>query len=330
MSRHELLMQILGGLFDNIVVEQKEGSKGGKSEDYTIKVVNEEAVDKAMDALGGMCLEVARDIWEDLDSAEDSLSDVAEELRFEEMNTGPDSLSLAVPGDTDAGVEDETAVAPEAELSMEGMLGADEFNLDDIFEGMSDHLDSVKNQKGDGHMPFDENLGDMPLEDEGEDVVDGDDDYQDLEMGMDDAGMGTSDAEDSEMGDDEFGGNGDNGDFGDNGDVDMDMEPEMGDGLGMDDMDDMGMEGGEEDDLFDFDLDLGMGDDDEMEGLGHGLGKSYSMESDDDDKDDKDDDKKDKKDDDDDDKDDDDDDKDDDLPDFLKKGKKDKKDKKDD
>lgn len=282
-----------------------------------LNLVDESAAKAARESLSQALLEMARDIWTQLDAAEDSLKEVSDEIRFEELNTDPSSLSMTVgPGETeDADVVDfQASQAPEAPAfeSIENLLGSDDFNFEDIFENM-DHLD---NKEAD--MPFDEDLGDTPTRGgmgydprnsgvssrvvAGEEDPEGEFDDLDPEMGMD---------------------NGD--DLGmDNGDELGDMDP-MGDyedGEG-----DMGYDGeGEpEDDLSGFDFDLALGDEDldlgdeeeAEEGYGHyeGYGdpKSYRMEAEGDD----DDDDKEKDDDDDDDDDGDDDDK----PAFLKKGK---------
>jgi hypothetical protein len=333
-----------------------------------LKRVDETAIKAAHESISQAILEMSRDIWTQLDAAEDSLREVSDEIRFEELNTDPSSLSMTTGGSAtsdEADVDPAVAgqqMAPEVPAfeSISDLLGADDFDFEGIFENM-DHLD---NKEAD--MPFDENLGgrmrEMPGDSpptaggmgydprnsgissmvkagagEEEYPVGGEDEYSDLEMGMDDGNgdMGMDNGNGDEMGMDN--GNGDMGmDDYDNGD---EMGMDNGNGNG----DDMGFEE-PGDDLggFDFSLDL---DDDELsldgeeaeegyghyEGYGEGEGRSYRMEAkgDDDDDDgkpdflkkkgdkkkDKDDDDKDKDDDDDKDKDDDDDGK----PDFLKK-----------
>ena len=275
-------------------------------------VANEAASKKARESLHEMVLETARDLWDQLEAAEDSLSSVAEEIRFEELNTDPSSttsdVAHAAIGAEDAAAVDappagaEAAPALESAKSIQELLGSDDLNLDDIFENM-DHLDSHENVSAPAgpDMPFDEMMGDahmMDSEDEGE-VQDGDQDYDDLMIGMGDEGeMGDEGAAFDNGGSDEM-------DY-ENGAADDMGDPEAnGDEFGGD----MGDEPPMDDNGFDFDLDLEdpMGDDEEMDEMG---GHSMRMESKGDDDDDKDDDKKD-----DDDKDDDDDDK----PAFLKK-----------
>ena len=316
MARYQNLMsEILDSIFQGYTME------GGK-----LTVVNEEAAKQATDSLHKLVLEKSRDLWDQLEAAEGSLAGVAEEIRFEELATDPSSVSTAV---THAAGEEADAVdaapaemdaapALESAENLSDLLGADDLNFDDIFKTeVSENMDHLDRDNVDGYdenvtNAFDENMGDMSYEDEGEkDVTDGDEDYDDLMVGMDDAGMGSPDAEMGAMDD------GDYEDDKENGDPEMgDMEngdPEMGDELdGAPNGDDMG---------FDFDLDLEAGDGeeddmDEMGGMMHdGMGghgaKSMRMESED--KDEDDDDKKDG---------DDDDDDDDDKPAFLK-GKKD-------
>lgn len=300
MSRYQNLMtEILDSIFEGYTVDGK-----GK-----LKVVNEDAAKVASEKLHTLVLEKSRDLWDQLEAAEDSLSGVAEEISFEELNADPSSMSTTVthdPAPKSAAPQEEGGEQMESAQNISELLGSDDFDLSDVFENM-DHLDSVHNQRGDGRMPFDEMGGDMSYEDEGSDVEDGDEEYDDLMIGMDDNGMGSPDSSDGL----------DDGDYEDgmddmNGDSDMDMGDES-------DLD-MGDENGGDDMGFDFELDLegdvddldGVDDEDEMEGMGHG-DKSYRMESEGDDDDDDDDDKDDDKD------DDDDDDDDDDKPAFLKK-----------
>ena len=313
MSRYSNQMtEILDAIFEAYTVD-------GNNK---LVVKNESASDKAKGLLHDLVLEKARDMWDRLEAAQDSLSGVAEEIRFEEMTTDPSSMSNSITHEPPA--EEDPAAAAAAELegspalesaSISELLSPNDLNFDDIFENM-DHLDAHQNTNvpAGPDMPFDENMGGMNMDappsmspstslmaDEG------DDDFQDLEVGM----GGEMDDMDSEvdpgMGDDEFGGD------------EMGADPMGDDGMGDDPMaggDEMGMDDGG----FDFDLDIddgmddmegGMGDEfadeePEVEGMGHN-DMSYRMES-------KGDDDKDDDDDDDDDKDDDD------KPAFLKKG----------
>jgi len=252
----------------------------GYSYDGELKVVNENAARKAASSLHKLVLEKSRDLWDQLEAAEGSLADVAEEISFEELNTDPSSM------DTSTGAAPEAAPAAAEEPTLESILGAEgELDLSSIFEMDGEYV--------------------MDAEGDHEEMVDGDQDYEDLEMGMDDAAMGSSDMEGDELsldgdqfGDqqmDDMGQQGDQlGDMGQQGD-------QFGDQFGDQQMDDemeldMDSEGG-----FDFDLDL-EGEDPEAE-MEEGFGKAYRMESkdeddkdeDDKDEDDKDDDKDDKK-----------------------------------
>jgi len=310
MSRYNKMMtEVLENIFEGYTLDDN-----GK-----LVVSNEGATEKAQESLHQLVLEVSRELWDRLEAADDSLASVAEEIRFEELNTDPSSMSGAItqsaPAEDAAAVDAPAEPALESADSISELLSADDLNLDDIFENM-DHMDNHQNTPAPAgpDMPFDEMTGGMGTgsiasgvgyEDEGGDVEDGDDDYDALSMAMGDDEMGGEpemDGDYDDMGEPEMGGDYD----------EMGGEPEMGD-----DYDDMGGDEG-----FDFDLDLedpemggdlAVGDEEEIdaeEGMGH-QDKSYRMESKGDDDSDDDDDK------DDDDKDDDDDD--DDKPDFLKK-----------
>ena len=291
MKKYEKLMSdILDSIFE------------GYSYDGELKVINEKAARKAAGSLHKLVLEKSRDLWDQLEAAEGSLADVAEEISFEELNTDPSSM------DTSTGSA--PAAAPVEAPAADAGLGIEEPTLESILGSESDiDFDSIFEMHGDV----------MDAEGDSSQMVDGDQDYEDLEMGMDDAAMGSPDMEGDQLdggqqGDqfgDQFGGQqGDQmGDqFGDqqmDDEFGMEMGGQQGDQMGgqldgqqLDGEIDLDSEGG-----FDFDLDLeGEDPDAEME---EGFGKAYRMESDDKDADDKDGDKdKDDDDDDDDDKDD--------------------------
>lgn len=271
MSRHTKKMTaVLNAVFEAYNVD---GS--GK-----LVVVNEAASKVASEKLHELVLEKARELWDQLEAAEDSLASVAEEIRFEELNTDPSGTSGAVThaavapedaaaADAQAPADAEAATALESAESISDLLSADDLNLDEIFENL-DHLDNHQNVSAPAgpDMPFDEMQGHM-MDDEGDDVVDGDEDYDNLQIGMGDDGMG-DDAASLDNGDGEF--DAENG-------AEMDMgDPDNGDDMGMDDMDNGDDMGG-----FDFELDLEAPEDtDEMmggydEGMGHG-DKSFRME----------------------------------------------------
>jgi hypothetical protein len=329
MSRYSKKMtEIIDSIFEGYTLNAK-----GK-----LVIKNESASKKAVESLHTLVLEKSRDLWDQLEAAEGSLADVAEEIRFEEMNTDPSSMSGAVTHAAAATDEDAAAVdaaptgldqasALESAQSIGDLLGSADLNLDDIFEdNFGDdnpmrHLDGdIQTNAPEGpSLPFDEDGGTPPTAggmgydprnsgvssqvvagEEGDEMDDGGD-YDELSVGMGDEG-GDMGMDDMGMGDE----------FGDEG-GDVGMSDEFGDEGGMDDMGDENGDMG-----FDFDLDLdgdfgdengdlGLGDEGEEEyeeGMGH-QDKSYRMEGKGDD-----------------DKDDDDDD-DDDKPAFLKKGKKD-------
>ena len=323
MSRYQKLMtEILDRIFE-----------GYTFTDGKLKVINERAAKKAAGSLHKLVLEKSRDLWDQLEAAEGSLADVAEEISFEELNSDSSSVDMS-----QGGVATQQAAAPEegqaeamAEPTLEGILGAaDEMDFDSIFEmGMGQQssmgVDPGMTRTSEPTM-MDE------YGDEKEEVVDGDEDYSDLEMGMDDNGMGSSDME-GQQGDQ----------FGDQQQDDDMMGGQQGDQFGDQQMDDMGMQDGQQDDMmggqqdgeldldmggqqdgemdmeggFDFDLDLDGMDSEEDPEMDEMMGKPYRMEGkgdkelpwekkdkdDDDDDDDDEDDKKDKKDDDKDDKD---------------------------
>jgi hypothetical protein len=270
MSRYNKMMtEVLDSIFEGYTLDSKSGK---------LVVTNEAASKKAQESLHSLVLEKARELWDQLEAAEDSLSSVAEEIRFEEMNTDPSSMSGAIsqsaaPEDTaapaapDAGLGLDAAPALESAGSISELLSTDDLNLDDIFENM-DQLDNHQNTsvpRG-PDMPFDEMTGGMSagnigggmgMEAEG-DIQDGDEDFDTLSMGMGDEGDEMGDPMGGEMG-------------GDIGGDDMMGDPEMGGDMGGDGMDDMGG--------FDFDLDL---DDPEMGGdlaMGDdGMGDEMGME----------------------------------------------------
>ncbi len=249
-------------------------------------VTNEAAAKNASEKLHDMVLEKARDLWDQLEAAEDSLSSVAEEIRFEELNTDPSGTSGVVthaavaPEDADAAdaapADLEAATALESAESISDLLSADDLDLNGIFENL-DHLDNHQNTGAPAgpDMPFDEMSGDMRMMDSEDDVQDGDEDYDALQIGMGDEGDMGDDAAAMDGGD-EFGAEDDL--EGDMGDPDMNGDDEFGGDMngGMDDEmngDDMGG--------FDFDLDLDdpMGDEEDMDEMGGMMhDKSMRME----------------------------------------------------
>ena len=247
-----------------------------------LTLVNEGAAKQASDKLHMLVLEKSRELWDMFESSDDSLSHLADEIDFEEGEADPSSI------DDGADID----VSESADIS--SLLGANDFDMKSIFEMSED-------------------------EDE---MVDGDEDFEDLQLGMDDSGMGagdleSSDLDDTEDGDEELDGLEDDDMEGDL-DLEMELDFDADEEMGMED--ELGMGGGLEGDLdADIDMDLEMGDDldadadldlemdDDMEGddsfdfdldFGDDEGDLDTTESkdDDDDDDDKDDDKEDDKD----------------------------------
>lgn len=230
--------------------------------DGGLKVVNEDAAKQASSALSKIVLEQARDWWGQLEAAEESLANVADEISFEEMNADPSSQQM------DHGSHSADDEAPEMqaqgqeEMAMESadlknLLGSEDFDLSSIFE--MDHMDDE----------------DAMMDDDADgEVVDGDENMDDLKLGMDSMSGEGEDGDDADM-----------RDLGDEGGMDDD---ESGGETDMDSLDpeadpEMGEYGDEEE--FDFDLGsddegLDLGDDDE-EDMDEMRGRHHAMESDD-------------------------------------------------
>ncbi len=246
MSRYnKIIKDILDGIMEGYTLD-----------DGKLKVVNEAATKAADAALHRLVLEKSRDLWDQLEAAEDSLTDVAEEISFEELNADPSSVDMTMSvGGNEPATPEVDAAAMGAEPTLENLLGSDDFDLTSVFEVM----DAQEPPPAAGHRDEPTMMEEPGDED---DVVDGDEDFSDLEVGMDDNDMGSSDME----GDEFDNGNGD--EFGDpemNGDgMDIDNGDEFGDGMDMEPEGGMDMDNGDE---FDFDLDLGSEDDmDDLEG----------------------------------------------------------------
>ena len=229
MSRYnKLIKEILDGIFEGYALE-----------DGKLKVVNESAAKSADSALHKLVLEKSRDLWDVLESSTESLADVAEEISFEELNLDPSSKDMHIAASVGSGAEEEVAAQQQMqEPTLESLLGAEDFDLDGIFEVMGLH--DGKNIPAPMKPPIKEQPGDE------EDVIDGDEDFADLEGGDDDAGMGGPDlgGDEEEMDPEMEPGMEPEGEMG--------MEPE-GDEMGMD----LEPEGGEGGMSFDFDLELG-------------------------------------------------------------------------
>lgn len=217
-----------------------------------LKVLDEAEAKKARAALRKLVLEKSRTYWDMLESAEGSLANLRDEISFEEMNADPSRMTTqpgAVRGG-DAAVA--SAGADAAGMGVGDVLGeGEDFDLGRIFE-----MAPVMDAEGQ------------------DDVVDGDEDFENLSIGQDNAGMGGDDMSADEGDMDNLDRNLSMDNLGDEpmDNMDGDNMDNMGDSnLPMDNMasDDMGdemsinPEGDDED--FDFDF---MGDESNMDNLG--------------------------------------------------------------
>jgi len=222
-----------------------------------LKVLDEGEAKKAVDALSKMILEKSRQYWDMLESAEGSLANLRDQISFEELNADPSRLVTDAPmGDAVSATGDAAAAAAGAPADMNSLLGeAEDFDLGSIFE-----MNMQPTQMRGGQM--------MDAEGQ-EDVVDGDQDFQDMRIGADDAGMGgdtmSGDEGDLDNLDGDMVASDDMGDMGDEG-----FDPMATDDMGGDELASDGMGGDEvslnpEDSDFDFDLfsdeEVSMGDD---------------------------------------------------------------------
>lgn len=231
-----------------------------------MKILDEDAMNEADQMINTMIVEKARDWWAKLESAEDSLADMSDEISFADLNGDASHIGSPAMGiDTDDG---------QAPASLESMLEGTDFDLDSIFEAADEDEDDEDIDEG------------MHYED-GEDEFgpeDGDDQFDDLMRGDDDDGLGDDGVDgDLDMGDD-MDAIGGEGDFG--------ADDGMGDDLGGDfDFAFLDDEGGEDE----FGADDGTGDEfgAEDEFGDDGTGETF-RESDDEDEDAKDDEEADK------------------------------------
>lgn len=145
-------------------------------EDGNLKVINESEQKKANDAINKLVMEKIKDRWEKLEEADDSLNSIRDEIDFSELNAGDDSIGdVRVPHSGGEDIEDD--------MSDEEMPAFESFDFNNIFEDEDE-------EEGD-------ELGD-----------DGDENFSDLQSGMDDNDMGGddlhSDPEIEDFGDDEL------------------------------------------------------------------------------------------------------------------------------
>jgi hypothetical protein len=113
-------------------------------------IIDEVAHDEASDLLSQLVVETARDWWSQLESSENSLANMADEISFAEMNTDPSHISTPA-----------LNIAAD-EPTIESMLEDEDFDLDEMLE-----------MDGDDFGP-----------------ADGDDEFDDLMSGNDEGGMG--------------------------------------------------------------------------------------------------------------------------------------------
>jgi len=238
------------------------------------KIINQEALDRADALINEMIIESAREWWTQLESAEDSLASMSDEISFADLNA--DSSHIETPA-LAVDVPDDPAVP----ATMESVLGEEEFNLDSIFEmdsydrPMMD--DSGDPEMGDGDEQYDDLLRGDDEEGIGDDTPMGDD-MSDEYGGDDPDAMGTDNGGDDmgDLGGDPMGGGAEEFDFsilddegmGDlEGGDDMGGDPMMGgDDEPMDEPMPGDPEGGEYD-AFDADADNGEEPTDEMTGM---------------------------------------------------------------
>lgn len=213
-----------------------------------LTVVNKTAMAEADELLNQLVVETARNWWAQLESAEDSLANMADEISFAELNTDPSHMATPA-------IKSPKPMA--AAPAMEAALGGPEFDLRGIFEMTEDD-------------------GDMGPRD-------GDDGYDDLMRGDDEAGIGDSAPTDGEldldggdeldaMGDDgmgdDFGASDDGLDGGGDGEFDFSFLDDQGDDFDGDDLgSDFGGDQGDGD-LGGDDLGGEFGDDDQGDDLG--------------------------------------------------------------
>lgn len=242
MTKSNLFRDVISKMMESVTLDN----------DGQLKVLNEESMSEADDLLNQMVVETARDWWAQLESAEDSLADMADEISFNELNADPSHVgSPALDLDKDEGPEGDMQNVD----TMESLLGKDDFDLNSIFEGFR--------------------------EDEDDDIGmdDGDDDFSDLMRGDDDKGLGDSGPMgDDGMEDDGMDAIGGNDDI-DMGDDDIDMDD---DDMDMGDEDEFNFDFLDDDDGLDMDDDgLDMGDDDFSMG-DDDMGDEDEFETDDD------------------------------------------------
>lgn len=195
---------------------------GDNSKEITI--LDETAMSEAEELLNEIIVETARDWWAQLESAEDSLADMSDEISFSELNADPSHVGSPAL-DVGAGAADD------APASLESMLESEDFDLDSIFESDDDE------------EPVEEA---MHYEDEDEfGPEDGDEQFDDLMRGDDENGLGDDGMDgDLDFGDDDMDAIGGEDEFG--GSDELGAEDDLGGDFDFDFLDDDGEDFGDE------------------------------------------------------------------------------------
>jgi len=323
MSRYtKLLEEVLDSFFEGYTYDPKAKK---------IRVLDEAAAQKASRALSKLVLEKSRDLWGALDNASSELRQAGGEIDFQTMNADPsrmgrspmdqvnandstdpmnkdpmggqgdqfggemgDEMGMGMPGGQPG-----MAAAPPAmggpamgeSRSLKQMFKVPGFNFDDLFEDeasrlpMDDKPAQVQQKTQDKPLDEDEFGG------EGEPQTDGADDFEDMQIGQDDAGLGGGSetnpgdglgrAGGGDMpGGDIGGGEGDGGfdfdliDLGGEGGGDLNGEPVGDDGLG-----DVGGEGDFGGDESGGEPAMSDGDDEKVDDAAGKFGGGAPMES---------------------------------------------------
>ncbi len=185
MSNTAMFRESVSKMMDSVTLDAK----------GNLKVLDEKKMAEAEELLNQMVVETSRNWWAQLESAEDSLANMSDEISFADMSADTSHVNTPrVPGKA------KPAAAAPAAPTLESMLKGKDFDFSSIFEGAG-----------------------FPMEDDGaEDFgpADGDEEFDDLQSGNDPEGLGDAGPMD---------------DDGDDGDLDAIGDDGMGDDLGGDD-----------------------------------------------------------------------------------------------
>lgn len=144
-------------LFRDVIAKMTEAVT--MDEDNNLQVIDKVAMAEADEHFNRLMVEQASEWWAQLESAEDALADMSDQISFSELNADPSHLSSP-----------QLAIDEPTEPSIDGMMESAEFNLSSIFEELNDDTGPI----------------------------DGDDEYDKLITGNDDEGIG-SDIEGTEF-----------------------------------------------------------------------------------------------------------------------------------